>query len=204
MPLPVRETYLEVRAVDGGDVVYTYKVRNIGSSPVSNGVLTDRVGGTTVAGPLSFTLDVGEEQTFTSAATITQNTTNVVTVTGTNDAGQCFASDKVTVNVACVLGYPFTSGNPRTSIVFSEPENVGASAITTSPGSRKALKARASACPEPLATMMFSGSALNPSKRSYLWQMSSRRPRYPCGSPYVMAAAPSAFIMRAVASTMPS
>jgi hypothetical protein len=52
--------------------------------------------------------------------------------------------------------------------VLSEPENVGASTMTTSPGSTKALKASAKAWPEPLATMMFSGAALNPSKRSYL------------------------------------
>ena len=62
-------------------------------------------------------------------------------------------------------------------MVFSEPEKVGASAMTTSPGSMNALKARASAWPEPLATMMFSGVALKPSNRSYLWQISSRSAR---------------------------
>jgi hypothetical protein len=57
---------------------------------------------------------------------------------------------------------------PWRRTVLSEPENVGASTMTTSPGSTKALKASAKAWPEPLATMMFSGAALNPSKRSYL------------------------------------
>jgi hypothetical protein len=61
--------------------------------------------------------------------------------------------------------------------VLSDPAKVGASAITGSPGSMNAPKARASACPEPLATMMFSGSTRKASKRSYLWQISSRSPR---------------------------
>jgi len=52
--------------------------------------------------------------------------------------------------------------------------------------------------------MMLSGEVENDSKRSYFSQMSSRRGRYPCGSPYVMAAAPSTAIMRAVASIIPS
>ena len=55
-----------------------------------------------------------------------------------------------------------STGTPRISgpwrrMLLSEPENVGASMIIGSPGSTKALKASASAAPEPLATMMFSG-----------------------------------------------
>ena len=62
-------------------------------------------------------------------------------------------------------------------MVWSVPENVGASDRITSPGSTKALKARESACPEPFEMMMLSGPTLSPSKRPYLWHTSSRSPR---------------------------
>ena len=102
-------------------MVYTYQVQNIGSTPVTGGVLTDKVNGVDVVNPISFTLNAGETQTFTSQATITQNTTNVATATG-NNGGQCTASDTVTVHVACLLGYPFTDPNyPRASVAFPIP-----------------------------------------------------------------------------------
>jgi hypothetical protein len=62
-------------------------------------------------------------------------------------------------------------------MVLSEPENVGASAMMASVGSTKALNASDSACPEPLATTMFSGAVFIDSNISYFSQTSSRRPR---------------------------
>ena len=53
-------------------------------------------------------------------------------------------------------------------MVWSVPENVGASERITSPGSTKALKASESACPEPFEMMMFSGADLEPLEEAVL------------------------------------
>jgi len=78
------------------------------------------VGSTTVAGPVSSTISAGAlPQVFTSEQTIATPTTNVVTVRANNSLCQA-ATDTVTVNVACTIYYPYTSGNPLTSTVFNE------------------------------------------------------------------------------------
>jgi hypothetical protein len=106
--------------VGGGKVQYTYMVTNIAPTAVTGVSRVDTVDNVRVAGPINIgQLNAGESQTYYSTATIVENTTNVATATGNN--GQCVASDEATVNLACVLGYPYTSSNPLTSTVFSEP-----------------------------------------------------------------------------------
>src|SRR5439155_17249789 len=62
-------------------------------------------------------------------------TLNTVTVTG--NGGACEASAKAAVVAPCVLGYPFTSQNPRTSVVFNESEVLRAfKPATVGPGER--------------------------------------------------------------------
>jgi hypothetical protein len=112
--------------IGGADVVYKYKVTNIGDNSFP-GTVT----GTLVDVDVTNNVQVAS-QTFTVApgagnfvelqsdpVTITQNTTNVATATSRN--GVCEASDQVTVNEACAIYYPYSnSTNSKTSLAFNE------------------------------------------------------------------------------------
>jgi hypothetical protein len=66
------------------NVTYTYTVNNTGNTVLSNVTITDNVFGA-VGGPI--TLNPGVSQTFTKIATITNDTTNIATATGTDQFG---------------------------------------------------------------------------------------------------------------------
>ncbi len=104
----------------GNQVTYTYKVTNRGAVTLNDVLLSDTVNGVEVAHEGPFSLAGGETKAFQSTASITENTINVVTVSA--NGGQCTATDSATVIVTCDLGYPFTSANPLTSLVFNESE----------------------------------------------------------------------------------
>jgi hypothetical protein len=102
----------------GNQVTYTYKVTNKGAATLNDVVLSDKVNGVEVFHEGPFSLASGETKTFQSAASITENTINVATVSA--NGGVCTATDSATVVVTCDLGYPFASDNPLTSLVFNE------------------------------------------------------------------------------------
>jgi len=90
----------------GGDVEYTYVVKNTGHGGISALALSDDQLGTITAGPSGDTngngiLDMGETWTYSVPAHLTQTTINTATVTGMDPAGLevSATSNAVTVTV---------------------------------------------------------------------------------------------------------
>src|SRR5262249_39737262 len=104
----------------GNEVTYTYNVTNKGQAPLDDVLLSDAINGVEVFHEGPFGLAAGETKTFHSTAAVTESTVNVVTVSA--NGGECTATDSASVVVTCELGYPFTSANPLTSLLFNESE----------------------------------------------------------------------------------
>src|SRR5205823_2524137 len=73
-----------------------------------------------IAGSPIASIAPGGMATLTATQSVAGTTLNTVTVTGNN--GFCEAKATAAVVAPCVLGYPFTSPDPRTSVVFNESE----------------------------------------------------------------------------------
>ncbi len=73
-----------------------------------------------IAGSPITSIPPGGMVTLMATQAVSGTTLNTVTVTGNN--GFCEAKATAAVVAPCVLGYPFTSTNPRTSVVFNESE----------------------------------------------------------------------------------
>jgi len=118
----------------GADVEFTYKITNTGTTTVSDLAVEDDKLGIIDASQI-VPLDPGQSGTLTTKQFVASTTRNTVTVTG-ND-GACMATAKAAVVAPCVLGYPFTSQNPRTSVAFNESEVLRAfRPATVQPGER--------------------------------------------------------------------
>ena len=103
----------------GADVTYTYKITNTGTTTVHNVTVEDDKLGTIAGSPVA-SIAPGGMATLTATQSVAGTTLNTVTVTGNN--GFCEAKATAAVVAPCVLGYPFTSTDPRTSVVFNESE----------------------------------------------------------------------------------
>src|SRR5438874_603630 len=118
----------------GGDVEYTYTITNTGTTTVENVTVEDDQLGTIPGSPIA-SIDAGQSATLSTTQFVAATTLNTVTVTG--NEGNCMASAKAAVVAPCVLGYPFTSQNPRTSVAFNESEVLRAfKPATVGPGER--------------------------------------------------------------------
>src|SRR5438874_2722757 len=101
------------------DVTYTYKITNTGTTTVHNVIVEDDKLGTIAGSPIA-SIAPGGMATLTVTQSVAGTTLNTVTVKGNN--GFCEATATAAVVAPCVLGYPFTSTDPRTSVVFNESE----------------------------------------------------------------------------------
>src|SRR5439155_111772 len=101
------------------DVTYTYKITNKGTTTVHNVTVEDDKLGTIAGSPIA-SIAPGGMATLTVTQSVAGTTLNTVTVKGNN--GFCEATATAAVVAPCVLGYPFTSPDPRTSVVFNESE----------------------------------------------------------------------------------
>src|SRR5204863_1253264 len=101
------------------DVTYTYKITNTGTTTVHNVTVEDDKLGTIAGSPIA-SIAPGGMATLTVTQSVAGTTLNTVTVKGNN--GFCEATATAAVVAPCVLGYPFTSTDPRTSVVFNESE----------------------------------------------------------------------------------
>jgi len=101
------------------DVTYTYKITNTGTTTVHNVTVEDDKLGTIAGSPIA-SIAPGGMATLTVTQSVAGTTLNTVTVTGNN--GFCKATASAAVVAPCVLGYPFTSTDPRTSVVFNDSE----------------------------------------------------------------------------------
>src|SRR5438094_356685 len=101
------------------DVTYTYKITNTGTTTVHNVTVEDDKLGTIAGSPIA-SIAPGGMATLTVTQSVAGTTLNTVTVKGNN--GFCEATATAAVVAPCVLGYPFTSPDPRTSVVFNESE----------------------------------------------------------------------------------
>src|SRR5438477_2258156 len=118
----------------GGDVEYTFTITNTGTTTVENVMVEDDQLGT-IPGSLIASIEAGQSATLSIKQFVAATTLNTVTVTG--NEGNCMASAKAAVVAPCVLGYPFTSQNPRTSVAFNESEVLRAfKPATVGPGER--------------------------------------------------------------------
>ena len=118
----------------GGDVEYTYTITNTGTTTVQNVTVEDDQLGTIPGSPIA-SIDAGKSATLSLKQFVAATTLNTVTVTG--NGGVCMAEAKAAVVAPCVLGYPFTSQNPRTSVAFNESEVLRAfKPATVGPGER--------------------------------------------------------------------
>ncbi|TMA85890.1 MAG: hypothetical protein E6J77_11550, partial [Deltaproteobacteria bacterium] len=118
----------------GGDVEYTYKITNTGGTTVQNVTVEDDKLGTIPGSPIA-SLGPGASATLSTKQFVASTTLNTVTVTG--NGGACMATAKSAVVAPCVLGYPFASQNPRTSVAFNESEVLRAfKPATVGPGER--------------------------------------------------------------------
>jgi hypothetical protein len=136
-PLKLGDLYGGLRVIgmtshDGGTaelgtvVKYTYEIKNDGVLPLTNVTVVDDLLGTVPGSPLAV-LGPGQTVTLTTSVLVTEPATNTVVVSGFQGSTQCSATGTATVVRApspcpCVLGYPFDSSNPRTSVTFSESE----------------------------------------------------------------------------------
>ncbi len=110
----------------GAQVNYTYQIKNGGGVDLTDVTVVDDALGPVPGSPIAV-LKAGETVTLMATVLVTESTTNTVTVTGNLAGRQCTDSATAVVKKApnpcpCVLGYPFSSDNPRTSVVFSESE----------------------------------------------------------------------------------
>jgi hypothetical protein len=103
----------------GADVNYTYAITNNGSTTVSNVTVQDDKLGTVPGSPIG-SLAPGASLTLSARQSLTATTVNTVTVSG--NSGLCSAQAKAAIVAPCVLGYPFSSTEPRTSVLFNESE----------------------------------------------------------------------------------
>lgn len=94
---------------EGGDVEYTYKVTNTGTEEVFNVSVEDDQFGTVPGSPI-LSIAPGGQETLTATQFVTDDTTNVVTVTGETVAGTtCSAMDSAEV---IVVPLPFECDKP--------------------------------------------------------------------------------------------
>jgi hypothetical protein len=107
----------------GADVNYTYAITNNGATTANNVTVQDDKLGTVPGSPIA-SLAPGATLTLSARQSLTATTVNTVTVSG--NGGQCSAQAKAGIVAPCVLGYPFSSTDPRTSVVFNESEVVRA------------------------------------------------------------------------------
>lgn len=107
----------------GGTIEYAYMITNNGPVAVTGVSVIDDVLGEAPGSPIT-TIQPNETVTLQTQAFVSQTTINKVTVTGTNGGTQCQAMDAamVIVNRLCAIMSPFTSSDPRTSVVFNESE----------------------------------------------------------------------------------
>ena len=101
----------------GADVTYTFTITNPGTTTVHGVTVVDDKLGTIPGSPIA-SIAPGGTATLTTKQAVNGTTLNTVTVTGNN--GFCTAKATAAVVAPCVLGYPFTSTNPRTSVAFNE------------------------------------------------------------------------------------
>jgi hypothetical protein len=110
----------------GAVVLYTYQIKNEGRVTLTNVTVLDDVIGPVAGSPIT-AINPGQTVTLTARVLVSEATTNTVVVTGHQGAISCSATAMAVVRKApnpcpCALGYPFSSTNPRTSILFSESE----------------------------------------------------------------------------------
>src|SRR5437773_12043402 len=101
----------------GGDVEYTYTIKNNAPTTVNNVTVEDDQLGTIAGSPIA-SIAPGGTATLTATQSVAGTTLNTVTVTGNN--GFCEATATAAVVAPCVLGYPFMSPDPRPRVVFNE------------------------------------------------------------------------------------
>jgi len=101
----------------GNNVTFTYVITNTsGSVTATNVTVVDDKCGPIAGSPIA-SLAPGASVTLTCTSSIGTTTVNTVTVSGDPN---CSACAKAAVVTPCVLGYPYTSSNPRTSVAFNE------------------------------------------------------------------------------------
>src|SRR5207244_287385 len=103
----------------GADVEYTYTITNNAPTTVNNVTVEDDQLGAIAGSPIA-SIPPGGMVTLTAKQFVAATTLNTVTVSG--NGGVCTAQASAAVVAPCVLGYPFTSKNPRTSVAFNESE----------------------------------------------------------------------------------
>ena len=152
-PLEIGDVFgsLEVVGINGqrsgSDVTYTYEITNIGDTTVLNVAAEDDVYGTLPGSPIAQILP-GESVTLQVDASVSEDTTNTVTVTGeTGGDRQCRAEDTVTVTVekpppgpvvcttkvqAMLLRY--TGTTPLTNVEFDPDKGDSVTYATVTPG----------------------------------------------------------------------
>ncbi|TMB10680.1 MAG: hypothetical protein E6J71_26440, partial [Deltaproteobacteria bacterium] len=103
----------------GADVEYTYTITNNAPTTVTGVTVEDDQLGAIPGSPIA-SIPPGGMATLTAKQFVAATTLNTVTVSG--NGGVCTAQASAAVVAPCVLGYPFTSKNPRTSVAFNESE----------------------------------------------------------------------------------
>jgi hypothetical protein len=110
----------------GVSVTYTYEIANNGPIALTNVTVIDDMVGEVPGSPIAV---LGPHQTniLMVNVLISDPVTNTVSVCGYIGSALCCATGMASVvrppNVCpCVLGYPFDSDNPRTSVDFNESE----------------------------------------------------------------------------------
>src|SRR5437773_3452873 len=104
----------------GADVEYTYTIKNPGTTTVNDVTVKDDQLGTVPGSPIA-SIPPGGMVTLTAKQFVSATTVNTVTVTANGFLPNCPQASAAVV-APCVLGYPFTSKNPRTSVAFNESE----------------------------------------------------------------------------------
>src|SRR5205823_754008 len=109
------------RTLPDGDanVENTYTIKNPGTTTVNDVTVEDDQLGTVPGSPIA-SIPPGGTVTLTAKQFVAATTVNTVTVTAKGLLACPQASAAVVA--PCVLGYPFTSKNPRTSVAFNESE----------------------------------------------------------------------------------
>ena len=103
----------------GGQVSYTYTITNTGDATANNVSVEDDKLGTVPGSPIA-ALEPGKTVMLFASQFVAATTLNTVTASG--NEGSCETSASAAVVAPCVLGYPFTSSDPRTSVAFNESE----------------------------------------------------------------------------------
>jgi len=102
----------------GADVNFTYTVTNTGPATATNLTVTDDRCAPVAGSPI-VSLAPGESTTLTCTAPVDATAVDRVVVSG---GPSCSGTTNVATITRCVLGYPYTSSNPRTNVAFNESE----------------------------------------------------------------------------------